>query len=144
MLTLAAVKKLYLHQLDVNNAFVHGELHEVVYIQAPEGYNVPPGKVLKLNKSLYGLKQTIRQWHKKLSAALLDWGFAVSSLDHSLFIKRTSCSFIALLFYVNDVIVVSDTLEFVFFVKKYLHDHFNIKELGELRYFLDMKVARSK
>lgn len=109
----------------------------------PEGYEVPAGKVLKLNKSLYGLKLAIRKWYEKLSSALIEWGFHSAPSDHSLFFKRLGDSFIALLVYVDDVILVSNDLTLVQNIKTCLHDKFKIKDLAELKYFLGSEVARS-
>lgn len=110
----------------------------------PEDYSIFDGKVLRLKKSLYGLRKTSRQWYAKLSSAFLSCCFILAPSDHSLFVKHQGSSFIALLVYVNDVIVASNDLALVIEVKNYLHDQFKIKDLGELKYFLGMEVAHSK
>ncbi|XP_018842683.2 uncharacterized mitochondrial protein AtMg00810-like [Juglans regia] len=100
--------------------------------------------VCKLLKSLYGLKQASRQWFAKLSQALIDYGFTQVNFDCSLFIKKTATSFIALLVYVDDIILASDSLIEIQQLKIFLHDKFTIKDLGQLKYFLGLEVARSK
>ncbi|RVW76661.1 Retrovirus-related Pol polyprotein from transposon RE2 [Vitis vinifera] len=144
LLAIATAKQWYLHQLDVNNVFLHGDLNEEVYMQLPPGFSTPTDhRVCKLKKSLYGLRQASRQWYSKLSSSLLKFGFSQAKADSSLFIRQTSTSFIALLIYVDDVIIASNDLKEIDVVKKFLHESFTIKDLGELKYFLGIEVARS-
>ncbi len=73
LITLAAVYGLEIHQMDVKNIFLNGELEEEIYIEQPEGFVVPgkDNKVCKLIKSLYGLKQAPKQCHKKFDQTML-------------------------------------------------------------------------
>ncbi|KAM6560886.1 hypothetical protein CsatA_030125 [Cannabis sativa] len=113
----------------------------------PQGYRpkgeLPPNAVCKLQKSLYGLKQASRQWFAKFSSALADEGFHHSATDHSLFIKHFNGNFIFLLVYVDDVILASNNLVELEAFKARLHIRFQLKDLGNLRYFLGLEVARS-
>ncbi|GJX15713.1 ribonuclease H-like domain-containing protein [Tanacetum coccineum] len=88
-------------QLDVNNAFLYGDLDEVVYMRPPEGYFPSGNKVCKLKKFLYGLKQAPRQWNAKLTSTLIENGFSQSKSDYSFFTKTDKGVFLALLVYVG-------------------------------------------
>ena len=91
----------FLHQLDVDNAFLHGYLREEVYMKFSLGMTISdPSLVCKLQKSLYVLKQASRQWNHKLIFALLQLGYVQSTSSYSLFVKQTLSSFIALLVHV--------------------------------------------
>jgi hypothetical protein len=106
------------------------------------GSNSP--KVCRLHKSLYGLKQASRQWYSKLSSALLSMGYSQSAADHSLFLKKVGSSFTALLVYVDDIVLAGNNSLEINSVKSFLDKSFQIKDLGKLRFFLGLEIARSK
>lgn len=88
VLSLAVTRNWSLRQLDIQNAFLHGDLKETVYLKQPPGFTDPqkPDHVCLLHKSLYGLKQAPRAWFHRLSTALHHLGFRGSRTDPSLFI----------------------------------------------------------
>ncbi|KAF5819826.1 putative RNA-directed DNA polymerase [Helianthus annuus] len=144
IISLAVEKNWPLYQLDINNAFLYGDLKEDIYMSLPEGYySKDESKVCKLVKSLYGLKQAPRMWNEKLVRVLIDFGFKQSKCDHSLFIKSTNSVFLVLLVYVDDIVLTGNDISEIDKVKKLLQSKFLIKDLGLLKYFLGIEVIRS-
>jgi hypothetical protein len=145
LLAVAAIKHWHLHQLDVNNAFLHGDLAEEVYMTLPPGFaKTGESKVCRLHKSLYGLKQSSRQWFAKFSSTLLEFGFVQSKADYTLFTRSLPDSFIDILVYVDDIVVASDNSAAVSIFIHMLNDRFQLKDLGQLKYFLGLEIARSE
>ncbi|KAL0410029.1 UNVERIFIED_CONTAM: Retrovirus-related Pol polyprotein from transposon RE2 [Sesamum latifolium] len=133
-----------LWQLDVNNAFLHGHLDEEVYLVPPQGYfPAVSGHVCKLKRSLYGLKQASRQWNIELTTKLHEFGYIQCPHDHCLFFKATATCFVALLVYVDDILLTGNSEDEIIAVKSYLHSLFTIKDLGSAKYFLGLELARS-
>jgi hypothetical protein len=144
VLAVAAAKAWELHQMDVHNAFLHGDLHEEVFMKMPPGFSVSqPDMVCKLRKSLYGLKQAPRCLFAKLSAALKAYGFQQSYLDYSLFTLNQEGSQLVVLVYVDDLIIAGNTPSVIKRFKLYLSTSFHMKDLGVLKYFLGIEVARN-
>ena len=93
-------------------------------------FNANDKRVCRLKKSLYGLKQAPRQWNAKLTSALLENGFIQSKSDYSLFIKNESGNIVALLVYVDDIIVTGNNLGVIESFKVFLKSKFQIKDHG--------------
>ena len=143
LLSLAAIHGWSLTQLDVTNTFLHGDLMEEVYMSLPLGYtcrkgeHLPPNAVCRLHKYIYGLKHASHQWFHKFSNALLSEGFVQSTSDHTLFTKHQDTSFLALLIYVvDDIIIACNDQLVVDTLKHALNCKFKMKDLGPLKYFL--------
>jgi Reverse transcriptase (RNA-dependent DNA polymerase) len=100
--------------------------------------------VCKLNKFIYGLKQSPRAWYDKLSHSLLSHNFVKSSADSSIFVQHSGDIIIIILVYVDDIIITENNEKKIKNVKNYLKNEFDIKDLGKLKYFLGIEIAYSK
>ena len=135
-----------LHQLDIINAFLHGDLQEEVYMKQPPRFVAQGeiGKVYRLRKSLYGLKQSPRAWFGKFSQAIEAFGMQKSKFDHFVFSKNSSYGIILLIVYVDDIVITRSDSKGILSLKSFLHSQFHTNDLGMLKYFLGIEVMRSK
>ncbi|KAL6348342.1 hypothetical protein AAG906_005643 [Vitis piasezkii] len=145
LLTIAASRNWYIHQLDVHNAFLHGNLQEEVYMTPPPGLRRQgENLVCRLRKSIYGLKQASRNWFSTFTATVKSAGYIQSKADYSLFTKSQGNKFTAILIYVDDILLTGNDLHEIKMLKTHLLKRFFIKDLGELKYFLGIEFSRSK
>ena len=144
LLQISAARKWEIHQMDVHNAFLNGDLQEEVYMKFPPGFEHPdPTKVCRLRKSIYGLKQSPRCWFAKLRTALKDYGFKQSRADYSHFSLIKGNISLHILIYVDDFIVAGNDISTIQKFKNYLSKCFHMKDMGKLKYFLGIEVARN-
>ena len=110
LLSLATNNDWQLQQLDVKNPFLNYDLEEEVYMKLPPGFDVArtDGKVCKLKKSFYGLKQSPRAWFNRFTKTIKQMGYKQAQTDHTVFYKHKDGKIIVLLVYVNDIILTGD------------------------------------
>ncbi|CAO2827530.1 unnamed protein product [Amaranthus hypochondriacus] len=146
VLSIVAIEDLYLEQLDVKTAFLHGDLDEEIYMHQPEGF-IESGKekmVCKLKKSLYGLKQAPRQWYKKFDNFMHNEDFQKCNADHCCYFKRYQSSYIILLLYVDDMLIAGSHMNEIIKLKHQLSREFDMKDLGPAKKILGMQITRDK
>ena len=144
VLSIALSQSWCINQLDVTNAFLHGNLLETVYMYQPMGFRHPqfPDHVCRLKKSLYGLKQAPRAWYQRFTDFVTTIGFIQSKCDNSLFILRHGPDTSYLLIYVDDIILTASSEALRLRIMHHLSAEFAMKDLGPLNYFLGIKVIR--
>jgi hypothetical protein len=101
-----------------------------------------PDYVYRLCKTLYGLKQTSRAWHDKIAEYLVTIGFRMSNADHSLYVRKSDEGIVVITIYVDDLIVGGDNEKEVEHVKSFFKQKFDMKDLGELKFFLGIEVIK--
>ncbi|GJV64779.1 transposable element [Tanacetum coccineum] len=143
----ARLLDLELVQIDVKTAFLHGDLEEEIYMVQPEGFKFA-GKeheVCKLHKSLYGLKQSPRQWYKRFDKFMMESKYTRSKYDNCVYLKKLQDgSFVYLLLYVDDLLIASQSLDEIEKLKTRLKSEFERKDLGEAKMILGMEIVRDR
>ncbi|GJU83203.1 ribonuclease H-like domain-containing protein [Tanacetum coccineum] len=142
--SLATSRHRPVHQLDVKNAFLHGDLSKTVYMLQPLGFGdfVHLDYVCLLQRSLYGLKKAPKAWFQRFASYITRVGFHHSRCDSSLFIYRQGTYTAYLLLYVDDIVLTASSETLLQQVISSLHQEFSITDLGSLKYLLGISITR--
>ncbi|GKA94005.1 ribonuclease H-like domain-containing protein [Tanacetum coccineum] len=145
VLSLVVSRQWPIHQLDVKNVFLNGDLSETVYMHQPPCFvnNRYPHHVCLLERSLYGLKQAPRAWFQRFAGYATRAGFYLSRCDSSLFIYRQGSQVAYLLIYVDDIILTASCPTLLQQIIGSLNNEFDMTDLGALNYFLDISADRT-
>ena len=142
--SLLAIRKWKGRQVDFKTAFLNGHLDEPVYMEQPPGFEDPihPDYVCEVRRSLYGLKQSPRQWNQELHHALIKLGLQHSKYDPTLYFKLHNNKLLgALAIHVDDLAIVGEPT-FVDDIISSLGKEFKIGADEDLHHFLSMKFTR--
>jgi hypothetical protein len=143
-LAYACHKNFKVYQMDVKSAFLNGDLKEEVYMEQPEGFQLPdnPDFVCKLKRALYGLKQAPHAWYYRLDKYLQDKGFKRGTIDFNLYVKTKDNDFLIVLVYVYDIIFGSNNASLVQWFASAMQFEFEMPLIGELSFFLSLQITQ--
>ena len=145
LLAKAAKYNLIVHQMDAVTAFLQGELSEQIYMRQPDGLNDGTGRVCRLKRALYGLKQSSRVWNDKLNDVLVnEMKYNRSAVDRCVYYKHSNQNTIILAVYVDDVMIFASNATMCTKLKSELQRHFKMKDLGEAKSLLGMNITRAE
>lgn len=133
--------------LDVDTAFLYGTIDYEIYMELPAGFyhkERKHGKVVRLLKSLYGLKQAARIWNQVLHGVLIQFGFKQTQMDNCCYIWTRNQETIILSVYVDDMFAIYNTEAGIKELEKFLQKHFSMKFLGQVNFLLGMQIDRTK
>ena len=146
ILAIAAYFDYEIWQMDVKTAFLNGNLTEDAYMMHPEGFvalkNV--GKVCKLQKSIYGLKQASRSWNIHFDEVVKGFGFRQNEEEPCVYKKESGSAVVFLILYVDDILLIGNDVPMLQSVKTSLNNNFSMKDLGEAAYILGIKIYRDR
>eukprot|EP00253_Pinus_taeda_P026976 PITA_26976 len=131
--------------MDVKSTFLHGNLHEEIYMEQPSCFiKTNSSLVCRLKKSLYGLKQAPQDWYAKMNSFHLDIGFSRCHSDNTVYTKKVGKALIILVLYVDDLILTGSDPNLINHVNSSLKKKFEMTDLRHLHYFLGLQVLQSK
>jgi hypothetical protein len=143
LLALALANSCYLLQIDVDTAFLYAPLEEEIYMKPPVGMTgIPEGYCLKLKKSLYGLKQAPTNFNQHIDEFIRNMGFTSCELDNCVYVMTLHDCQIVLALYADNIVLVGDNIDVINDVKDAFKETFKMKDLGDLEYYLGMRITR--
>jgi len=146
ILAIAAYFDYEIWQMDVKTAFLNGNLAEDVYMIQPEGFVDPKnaGKVCKLQRSIYGLKQASRSWNIRFDEVVKGFDFTKNEEESCVYKKVSGSSVVFLILYVDDILLIGNNIPMLESIKTSLKNSFSMKDLGEAAYILGIKIYRDR
>ncbi|SOV06716.1 uncharacterized protein UDID_17592 [Ustilago sp. UG-2017a] len=144
ILALAVQNNWEVHALDITMAYLNSTLKEAIYMKPPEGSGVAPGKVYKVVKGLYGLKQSGREWNQEFDRSLRRMGFFQVECAPCIYTKGQGEDMAIVVIYVDDTLVIAPRLETVLKVKKQIGQRWKMEDSGEVSHFLGIKISRDR
>lgn len=142
LLSMAGKMKLHVRQLDVKTAFLNGKLEEEIYMIQPEGFKIG-NQMLRLRKSLYGLKQAARSWNLMLKECLEKVGFEQSDADDCFFKKIEGKHVCFVVVHVDDMLFAASNMKIIENIFQSLSSDFTLKDLGPVKQFLGVDIYES-
>ena len=146
LLAIAAFHDYEIWQMDVKTAFLNGKLTENVYMVQPEGFidSKYPNRVYKLERSIYGLKQASRSWNLCFHEKVKEFGFSRSEDESCVYVKASGSVVVFLILYVDDILLIGNSIPELQSVKTWLGKCFAMKDLGEASYILGIRIYRNR
>ncbi len=149
ILALAAAQDMEIHQIDIKGAYLNGKLtsEEKIFMRQPPGYAADPRLVCRLQKTLYGLKQSGRRWYQHLVEILVDdMGFKRCEVDQAVFHKRSEDgkALTVVMVHVDDCTIAATSPSLIADFKSRVAGHVDITDLGELHWLLGIEVRRER
>ena len=146
ILAIAACFNYEIWQMDVKTAFLNGNLTEDMYMMQPGGFINPTnaGKICKLRKSIYGLKQASRSWNIRFDEVVKGFDFIKNEEEACVYKKESGSSIVFLILYVDDILLIGNDIPMLESIKTSLKNSFSMKDLGEAAYILGIKIYRDR
>ena len=146
LLAIAAHFDYEIWQMDVKTAFLNGNLEEDVYMIQPEGFVDPTnaGKICKLQKSIYGLKQASQSWNIHFDEVVKGFGFHQNKEEACVYKKESGSAVTFLVLYVDDILLIGNDIPMLESIKTSLKNSFSMKDLGDAAYILGIRIYRDR
>jgi len=145
VLAIANRHQMELHQVDIKGTYLNGDLTdaEVIYMKPPPGYAPKDlgARVLRLRRTLYGLKQSGRRWYQKLCEIMMKgMGYARCNVDMSVFYWQRGKDLVIMLVNVDDCSIAATSIRLISDLKRGIAKHVEITDLGELHWLLGIEI----
>jgi hypothetical protein len=143
ILALVPSKKLQVQQMDVKGAYLNGVLQETIYMKQPEGCEDGTGQICRLVKTLYGLKQSGREWNQQLDEKLRKHGYTRLRSDPCAYVRWDGKDFVIITVWVDDLLLFATSDKMMDHMKNSLRSEWELTDLGEPRKIIGIEITRT-